>query len=192
MSGKGVDMFYQIINAGKERIGIVWQYVKGLPQLEYVYLPRQAEPLKDKIPRDFPEVMRAPQKSPGDTAEQIARIYAGEKVNFDFSLLNLSRLNKFAEKVLMQTCKIPRGRVATYSGLAAKIGAPGAARAVGTALANNPFPLVIPCHRVVRSDGSLGGFGGGIEMKKDLLNKEGVVFDGKDRVSAKKVFSACS
>jgi methylated-DNA-[protein]-cysteine S-methyltransferase len=178
-------MHYQIIKVGKEEIGLVWQLVHGKPQVEYIYLPHSSESLKSRIIKDFPEVNRAARKIPGDIAQQIARIYAGEKVNFDFSLLNLSRLNKFAEKVLMHTCIIPRGRVTTYSGVAARIGAPGAARAVGTALANNPFPLVIPCHRVVRSDGSLGGFGGGIEMKKDLLNKEGVVFDGKCRVSIK-------
>ncbi|MFH1910729.1 MAG: MGMT family protein, partial [Pseudomonadota bacterium] len=78
--------------------------------------------------------------------------------------------------------EIPRGRVMTYGGLAAKLGLPGGARAVGNALAGNPFPLVIPCHRVVRSGGDLGGFGGGTDMKKALLMLEGVVFDRQGRV----------
>jgi methylated-DNA-[protein]-cysteine S-methyltransferase len=112
-------------------------------------------------------------------------LYLGLKTNIDLSLLNMTRLSEFSAKVLKSTCKIPRGKVATYSGLAAKINSPRAARAVGTALANNPFPIVIPCHRVVRSDGSLGGFGGGSNMKRELLVKEGVVFDSTDRVSAK-------
>lgn len=182
-------MYYQIIKVNKEEIGLVWRFIHDEPQVEHIYLPDFAESLKDKIVKDYPEVEKAARKIPGDIAIQIAKFYQGETVNFDLSLLNLSGLNKFAAKVLKQTCKIPRGEVATYSGLAAKIGSPGAARAVGTALANNPFPLVIPCHRVVRADGSLGGFGGGIRMKKELLNKEGVVSDGGNRVSKECFFS---
>lgn len=178
-------MYYQIVKMDKEEIGLVWQLVHGKPQVEYLYLPHPAKSLKDKIIKDFSGIEKTEQKIPGDIAAQIAKFYAGEKVNFDLSLLNLDKLSKFAGKVLRQTGKIPRGRVATYSGLAAKISAPGAARAVGTALANNPFPLIIPCHRVVRADGSPGGFGGGIRMKKELLGKEGVVSDTKGRVLAK-------
>ena len=85
-------------------------------------------------------------------------------------------------RVLSEDGEIPRGRVMTYGGLAASLGVPGGARAVGNAMAGNPFPLVIPCHRVVRSDGSLGGFGGGLSMKRALLAMEGVRFDPKGRV----------
>jgi methylated-DNA-[protein]-cysteine S-methyltransferase len=59
---------------------------------------------------------------------------------------------------------------------------PGAARAVGTALARNPFPIIIPCHRTVRSNGDLGGFGGGLKMKRELLELEGVQFSTTGRV----------
>ena len=70
----------------------------------------------------------------------------------------------------------------TYGGLAARMGVPGGARAVGNAMAGNPFPLVVPCHRVIRGDGSLGGFGGGLKMKRALLEMEGVRFDSRGRV----------
>ncbi len=178
-------MYYQIIKANKEEIGLVWQFVCARPQVEYIYLPCPIEPLKDKIIKDFPEVKKEARRIPGDIAQQIAQLYSGSKINFDHSLLNFAKLTKFSALVLKQTGKIPQGKVDTYSGLAAKIGSPGAARAVGTVLANNPFPIAIPCHRVVRSDGSLGGFGGGILMKKELLNKEGVMLDKKNRVAAK-------
>ncbi len=178
-------MYYQIIQAHKDEIGLAWQFVGNKPQVDYIYLPDSADQLKYKIVKDFREIKITARKIPNDIAEQIVKIYQGEKVEFDLSFLNISRLNMFAAKVLKQTCKIPRGGVDTYSGLALKIGSPGAARAVGTALANNPFPLVIPCHRVVRSDGSLGGFGGGIRMKKELLQKEGVVFDEKGHIVVK-------
>ena len=77
---------------------------------------------------------------------------------------------------------IPRGRVTTYQLLAKHLGSPRAARAVGTALATNPFPIVIPCHRAIRSDGTLGGYQGGLKMKRSLLEMEGVRFCDAGRV----------
>jgi methylated-DNA-[protein]-cysteine S-methyltransferase len=79
----------------------------------------------------------------------------------------------------------------TYGGLAASVGVAGGARAVGNVMAGNPFPLVIPCHRVVRSGGSLGGFGGGAEMKKGLLRLEGVAFDAQGCVLPEHLFMKC-
>jgi len=76
--------------------------------------------------------------------------------------------------------------VSTYGRIARKLGLPRAARAVGNALARNPFPLIIPCHRAVRFDGSLGGYAGGVRMKKMLLELEGVEFDRHGRVITKK------
>lgn len=84
--------------------------------------------------------------------------------------------------------KIPSGKVSTYSRIASKLGNSSAARAVGNALARNPFPLVIPCHRAIRSDGSLGGYAGGIDMKKKLLELEGIEFDYRGRVIIKNVW----
>ncbi|HEX6547173.1 MAG TPA: methylated-DNA--[protein]-cysteine S-methyltransferase [Candidatus Dormibacteraeota bacterium] len=88
---------------------------------------------------------------------------------------DLSSISPFERAVLMKTLEIPRGEVRTYSWVAREIGAPRAVRAVGTALANNPIPLLIPCHRVVRSDGVIGNYGaGGPVAKKRLLALEGV------------------
>lgn len=80
----------------------------------------------------------------------------------------------FRRAVLAACMKIPFGRTATYGELAARAGSPRAARAVGGAMAANPIPIVIPCHRVVASQGKLGGYTGGIEYKKMLLSHEGV------------------
>ena len=176
-------MFYQIIKVGKEEIGLVWDDGGGKPQLEYIYLPNPKRQLNKRIMKDFPEINKVPRRIPGAIDDSIVKLYLGQKEYFDLSLLNLSRLTEFSAKVLRETCKIPRGKVATYSGLAAKIASPRAARAVGTALANNPFPLIIPCHRVVRADGSTGQFGGGSAMKRELLKKENVVFDLKGKIS---------
>jgi methylated-DNA-[protein]-cysteine S-methyltransferase len=175
-------MFYQIIDVGKESIGIVWQYNGRKIQVEHIFLPCANKELLAKIKKEFPGVIANPKKMPGKAATQIAAFYSGSKIKFDLSVLNLKKLSGFSAKVLKESCKIPYGKVATYSGLAVKAGSPRAARAVGTAMANNPFPLIIPCHRVVRSDGTLGGFGGGLKMKKELLQREGVTFDKKTKV----------
>lgn len=185
----GHKMYYQIIEAGKEHVGIVWRYVENKPLIENIFLPCPRGQLISKIKRRYSGMNLTGRMIPDGVAEQIAQMYSAAEINFDHSLLNWAKLTKFSARVLRQTCKIPPGKVDTYSGLAAKIGSPRAARAVGTALANNPFPLVIPCHRVVRADGSLGGFGGGIGMKKELLNKEGVVLDGQNRVPEECFFS---
>ncbi len=88
---------------------------------------------------------------------------------------DLSRVTPFERDVLRKTAEIPRGEVRTYSWVAREIGRPRAVRAVGSALANNPIPVLIPCHRVVRSDGLIGNYGaGGTPAKKEILSREGV------------------
>ena len=79
---------------------------------------------------------------------------------------------KFYQKVWLACSKIPFGETRTYKWIAKKIGSPNAARAVGRALSKNPFAPIIPCHRVIRSDGKLGGYSKGTKMKLELLNKE--------------------
>ncbi len=91
--------------------------------------------------------------------------------------IDLSRYPPFTRKVLLAARTIPWGRTLSYAGLAKKAGSPGAARAAASAMRNNPLPLIIPCHRVIRSDGSIGGFmgkthGKEIELKIRLLERE--------------------
>lgn len=87
-----------------------------------------------------------------------------------------TRLSPFARAVLAACRAIPRGEVRTYGELAAQIGKPGAARAVGGALRRNPVPLLIPCHRVIRGDGAIGEFNmGGPAVKRRLLQREGAI-----------------
>ncbi len=91
-------------------------------------------------------------------------------------LLSISKskvLTGFEKDVYRAIAKIPRGEVRSYGWVAGQIGRPGAYRAVGSALNKNPYPVIIPCHRVVRSDGSLGGFARGPAAKRKLLEREG-------------------
>lgn len=178
-------MFYQIIKAGKDEIGLVWDDAIKKTRVEYIYLPNPMLPIKDRIIKDYPEIKKTARKIPGGIDDSIAKLYLGQKEKIDLSILNWSGLSEFSAKVLKQAYKIPHGKVATYSGLAAKVGNPGAARAVGTALANNPFPIIVPCHRVVRADGRPGQFGGGSDMKKQLLEKEGIILNTQGKVPLK-------
>jgi methylated-DNA-[protein]-cysteine S-methyltransferase len=108
--------------------------------------------------------------------KQLNEYLGGKRIAFDLPI-DYSVLTEFQKKVLTTALKIPRGHVLTYGDVARKIGRPRAARAVGQALGSNPMPIVIPCHRVLGSDGSLHGYsgGGGIKTKEWLLKLEGAV-----------------
>jgi methylated-DNA-[protein]-cysteine S-methyltransferase len=84
--------------------------------------------------------------------------------------------------VLEELVRVRYGEVATYGALAARVGKPRAARAVGGALNRNPIPIVVPCHRIVGASGALVGYAGGLERKQALLELEGVALDGRARV----------
>jgi len=107
--------------------------------------------------------------------ERITAYYESDPVDFRVEpALSLNGARPFAQKVLHACRRISFGRTMTYGGLAEQVGSPNAARAVGSALASNPIPLIIPCHRVLRTDGGLGGFSapGGIDTKQKMLRHE--------------------
>ena len=107
--------------------------------------------------------------------QQVQEYLEGARKAFDVEL-DLSYVpTSFRRDVLMETYAIPRGQIATYSEIARRAGSPRAFRAVGSTMATNPIPIVIPCHRVVGTNGSLTGFGGGLNMKRALLELEGAI-----------------
>jgi O-6-methylguanine DNA methyltransferase len=116
-------------------------------------------------------VVRA-QVLPERLAAQVEDAIAGRSRRLRF---DLGRLSAFEREVLQKALEIPRGEVRPYAWVAREIGRPRAVRAVGTALGHNPIPVLIPCHRVVRSDGALGEYSmGGTEVKREILSREGV------------------
>ncbi len=108
------------------------------------------------------------------TASQLREYLAGERRQFTLKI-DWSLMRPFQREALLATFAIPYGQTSTYGEIAAQIGRPRSARAVGRAEATNPMPLVIPCHRVLGVDGKLRGYGGGLEIKKWLLQLEGAV-----------------
>lgn len=126
--------------------------------------------LSDLAGRISPRVLRAPRRLES-AARQLDQYFAGERIRFDLPLdLRLSR--GFRRSVLLHLRDIGYGRTESYTQVAVATGHPRAVRAVGSACATNPLPIVVPCHRVLRSDGALGGYLGGLPAKTALLALE--------------------
>lgn len=106
------------------------------------------------------------------TRRQLDRYFSGKRLTFDLEV-DLSAVHGFSRKVLEASTRIPVGSVITYGEIAAKAGSPRASRAAGNALHINPVPIIVPCHRIVRTGGNLGGYGGGVPVKVWLLEHEG-------------------
>lgn len=170
---------YGIFETPVGRTAAVWSLM-GRPKIVRIFLPEKD--LLRSVRAAFPGAVGNDHDKEEPFCAAILKWFAGGDWRFENSRLDQSCCYDFQKKVLAETAAVRRGKVITYGGLAKKIAVPNAARAVGTALGRNPFPLVVPCHRVVRSDGALGGFGGGLPMKRKLLEMEGVEFDKRDRV----------
>ena len=114
----------------------------------------------------------------GSLIKKVKEYYTGKKVDFTDYQLNLDDYTDFQKEILQTVRKIPYGEIRSYKEAAEAAGYPRAYRAVGNTMKNNPLPLVVPCHRVIKSDGSLGGFSGkeGIALKRKMIDLE---FKGK-------------
>jgi methylated-DNA-[protein]-cysteine S-methyltransferase len=120
--------------------------------------------------RVSPRILRAPRRL-DQVARQLAEYFAGERRDFVLPL-DFRLAHGFRREVLARLLMIGYGRTESYSKVAAATGHPRAVRAVGTACATNPMPVIVPCHRVLRSDGTLGGYIGGLRTKAALLSLE--------------------
>ena len=142
---------------------------------------------EDQASALFPDSRKSTCEEIDKIAYSIKAYLEGEKVKFSLNALDLSQCTKFQQSVLRAQHAIPRGSVSTYGLIAAHVGVPDGARAVGNVMAGNPFPLIVPCHRTICSDLHIGGFQSGTEMKRALLEKEGVIFDKVGRVICKQL-----
>lgn len=110
--------------------------------------------------------------STDEVRRQLDEYFAGDRTRFELKL-DRRLMRGIARDVLAATARVPFGRTTTYGALAEKIGLPRASRAVGNALGSNPIPIVVPCHRVLRTGGDVGGYAGGASRKRRLLALEG-------------------
>jgi len=159
-----------IVHRGSVRSGIVG-----------VLLPRTKKEALHAVKTQYPEAQLSPTESLGSLKGMFIDYFDGVKVKFPLDVIDTSVCYPFQIEVLKAEWSIPYGKTASYGCVARKIGST-AYRAVGNALARNPFPIIVPCHRAIRSDRTLGGFQGGLKMKRRILEMEGVEFDSRGHV----------
>ena len=175
MSVKGTGGAPPSFTVFKTAIGWCGMVMKGrnVKRL-FIGYSRQHQ-IKWHIKEAFRDAVEAhPSRGMRAIIKRLERYCSGENVSLSSVPMDWSSLTPFQQKVLWAAAQIPYGSVYTYGGLARKIGTTRGARAVGNALAHNPFPLLIPCHRIIRGDGRMGGFsaGDGISIKNKLLSIE--------------------
>lgn len=144
----------------------------GLVHLGYPNRPLD-EQLGALAARISPRIVESPRRL-DEVRRELDEYFAGHRRRFELAL-DWQLTSGFVRRVLEQTARIPFGETRTYGEMATSAGSPRAFRAAGSALGANPIPIVVPCHRVLRAGGGLGGYGGGLDVKRELLALEGVL-----------------
>jgi methylated-DNA-[protein]-cysteine S-methyltransferase len=163
-------------------VAVLWSVFDDQPKIVRVLLSKPDVSAKQVIKTSFPDSISSSCTEVDIVADQIVVFLTGDDIRFSLNITHLDLCSRYQQKVLRAEHGIPRGSVSTYQRIARYLGNANGARAVGAALANNPFPIIIPCHRAIRSDGTLGGYQGGLKMKRTLLKMEGIDFDRTGRV----------
>lgn len=161
-------MYYCVVEIAWGSFG----FVARNDRLIATWLPQEGSRLRRHIEDSYPEAVEDPRALP-EFRRQVVDYFEGKVTDFTVAL-DTGDVPPFRRGVLAACEAIPYGETVTYADLARAVGKPAAARAAGGAMAHNPLPLVIPCHRVLRSDGSLGGFSstGGLTLKERMLQLE--------------------
>lgn len=182
------NTFYKLIASPFKSIAIIWTRTSDEAKIQRIFLSNEKLSALEVVNQIYPYAEIESCQRINEISDKIVCFLYGEDIRFSLDILNLNSIKPFQKNVLLEEHGIPRGGVTTYQRLAAHLGNPNASRAVGNALKNNPFPIIIPCHRAIRSDGTLGGFQGGVEMKRALLEMEGMEFGGDGKVLVKNYF----
>lgn len=182
------DRFYTSFSSIFDTFTIVWKEFGHDLQLQRIFLSDPEHNSEIKARESFKQIKVQLNSSIALLGEKIQRFLKGEKVEFDLDLLDFNRCLEIQKRVLLAEYKIPRGWVSTYKRIANHIGISNGARVVGNALARNPFPIVIPCHRAIKTNGDLGGYQGGINMKRILLEMEGIEISERGKVITNRIY----
>ncbi|MGZ4182897.1 MAG: methylated-DNA--[protein]-cysteine S-methyltransferase [Solirubrobacteraceae bacterium] len=143
---------------------------RGLVRLAYVDYEGEDEVIAELAGRISPRVLAVPRRL-DETRRELDQYFAGSRHQFDVPI-DWRLTHGFGRRVLRATARIPYGAVSSYQQVAAAAGSPRGSRAAGNALGANPIPIIVPCHRVLHSGGGLGGYTGGVERKRLLLDVE--------------------
>ncbi|MFX1574877.1 MAG: methylated-DNA--[protein]-cysteine S-methyltransferase [Promethearchaeota archaeon] len=181
-------LFYTTFHTSFETITTVWKEIGSDLKIQRIFLSDPEHKSESKALESFKHITLESSSSIIIVGEKIQKFLKGESVHFDLRLLDFDKCYEIQKKVLIAEYGIPRGWVSTYKRIANTIGIPKGARVVGNALARNPFPIIIPCHRAIKTNGDLGGFQGGIEMKRALLEIEGIKVSKKGKIITERIF----
>jgi methylated-DNA-[protein]-cysteine S-methyltransferase len=182
------DTFHVLFSTPFGNVSLVWIRVNKSAKICRVILSNEKHPAEEILKRSFPGSQAGSCPQVKELALGVKRFLRGEDIRFDLDLLLTDRCSSFQGEVLRIEHMVPRGWVTTYQRIGVKLGRPRSTRAVGQALAHNPFPILIPCHRATRSDRTLGGFQGGVAMKRALLALEGIEFTSDERIRSPRLF----
>lgn len=153
---------------------ILWREFLGKSKIFRIILSENIDSASELIQNNFTTASQSSNPTILHLTNLMQSFLSGQLVKFDLNLLAFETCSTFQQRVLLAENNIPSGWVSTYGRIGKYIGVSKGARAVGNALAGNPFPIIIPCHRAIRSDLTLGGYQGGVEMKRALLEFEGI------------------
>ncbi|MFX1454457.1 MAG: methylated-DNA--[protein]-cysteine S-methyltransferase [Promethearchaeota archaeon] len=181
-------MEYLTFSTSFGKITIIWKGKEPDIQLQRIFLSDPTHISEKKAKESFVTINSGYSSLIESLADKIQRFLIGEDIEFDLKLLDFNICSETQKKVLKAEYGIPRGWVSTYKRIAAYIGKPNGARVVGNSLAKNPFPIVIPCHRAIKSNGEVGGYQGGLKMKKMLLEMEGVKISANGKANTEKIY----
>jgi methylated-DNA-[protein]-cysteine S-methyltransferase len=146
---------------------------RGLVRVAYSESRTESDVVEELARKVSPRVLEAPARL-DEVRRELDEYFEGRRTDFDLPI-DWALAPGFTGKVLHETARIEFGRTSTYAEVATRAGSPRAVRAAGNALGANPMPVVVPCHRVLRTGGALGGYTGGVERKEFLLRLEGVL-----------------
>lgn len=168
-AGKSVDIAYTTIDSPIGEL-VLAATPRGLLRIGF---DNETGVLGDLADRVSPRILEYPSRLVG-AQQELGEYFAGRRDSFDL-MVDWALIAGFRRRILKVTANIPYGGVSTYQDVAGQAGQPKGARAAGQALGGNPIPVIIPCHRVLRSGGGMGGYAGGTDRKEFLLRLEGAI-----------------
>ncbi len=179
-------LYFQKISTRFGEISIIWKNNGKSIAIQRIFLSNSLNSASDMQKIKFTNAQSGNHSDISTLIDKIHNFFDGNREDFSLEILDFSVCPPFQKLVIMTEATIPYGKVSTYKQIALHLEKPTASRAVANTLANIPFPIIIPCHRTIKSDGTIAGYQGGNKMKKELLNMEGVEINSKLKVNLSK------
>lgn len=180
---KATPRFYYVLASCIGELGIIWgSDFDTKPLVEQILLPLPSMTIEQRILKNSSQVEKKESVYFSRLNDFLQHDLLSGYDTIETKIFDFSVYTDFEKKVLTALRRIPCGTTVSYGQFANSLGVPGGARAIGNVMKKNRFPIVFPCHRIIASSGELGGFSGGIELKRKLLLNEGIRFNVHGRI----------